>query len=133
MAPPAKIKRSRRDQIKYLTAQGSRRASLVTKKLAPYAPSVGNTITVVGGGAIAGLVNSGVTPIPAEIAGLSTPLIIGGVLAGYGIYASSSKNMNPMIAKTAVNLGQGMIAVWASEFVQEQVEKQQTPVLQKVG
>ena len=108
-----------------LVKSSRRRTALVQSKLKPYAPSIGNTLTVVGGGAIAGAVASGATPIPDEIAGLSTPLIIGGVLAGYGIFASG-QGQNPFIAKTATNLGQGMIAVWAADYVSDIMNKQQS-------
>ena len=101
-----------------------RKFQVVAKDLAVYAPSIGGTVVTVGGGAIAGAVNSGKTPIPDEIAGLSTPLLLGGILASYGIF-SSKNSSNPMLSKAAVNLGNGMIAVWASEYVGDMIDKQQ--------
>ena len=75
-----------------------------------YSPSVAKTLTVAGGGFIAGCVQSG-QYIPSSVAGVSTPLVIGGLLASYGIFASKEGDM---ISSLAVNLGNGMISAWAS-------------------
>ncbi len=117
------VSKKQLDKIKGLTRSANRRASLAVTKSKPYLPSVGNLATCVAGGAIAGVVQSGKTPIPAEIAGISSPLIIGGALAGYAIFASGQKDANPMVAKTAMNLGSAMLAVYASEMAQDAMEK----------
>ena len=83
------------------------------------------------GGGIAGAVESGVTPIPKSVANIPTPLIIGGLLAGYGIYAGGQQS-NPMVAKTASNLGSAMLACWAYEFAQDQLEPKLSPP-QEIG
>ena len=103
-----------------------RKANLVMTQSQPYMPSIGNLATTIAGGATAGLVQSGATPIPAEIGGISTPLIIGGVLAGYALFAGNQKGANPIIAKTAMNLGGAMLAVYASDMVQDAMEKNQS-------
>lgn len=84
-----------------------------------YAPSVQNTVTVGAGGFLAGTVMSGEF-VPSEIAGISTPLVLGGLLASYGIFAgnNNSPSDDPM-GKIAVNLGNGMISAWASDYAKE--------------
>ena len=102
-----------------------RNTALVTQKSKPYMPSIANLATCVVGGATAGLVKSNSTPIPSEIGGIDTPLIIGGILAGYALFASGQKGANPILAKTAMNLGSSMLAVYASDMVEEIMIKQQ--------
>ena len=89
-----------------------------------YAPSVTNTLTVGSGGFLAGVVATG-EYIPSEIAGVSSPLVIGGLLAAYGIYAGGNASIkDDQIAKIAVNLGNGMISAWAYEYAQDMVGTQ---------
>ena len=91
-----------------------------------YAPSVANTLTVGSGGFLAGVVATG-EYIPSEIAGISSPLVIGGLLASYGIFAGGNASVkDDQIAKIAVNLGNGMISAWAYEYAQDMVGTTQT-------
>ena len=114
---------------RYKAMNGKKNGQLKVLKSAykNYSPSVANTLTVAGGGFVAGAVSSGQF-IPSEIAGISTPLVIGGLLASYGIF--SGRDMEPsndMISKLAVNLGNGMLAVWASEYAKTMVDSQIIP------
>jgi len=89
-----------------------------------YAPSVTNTLSVGAGGFIAGTVMTG-QYIPSEVAGISTPLVIGGLLASYGIFAGSDASTgNDMVAKVAVNLGNGMISAWAADYAKDMFSAQ---------
>ena len=91
-----------------------------------YAPSVANTLTVGSGGFLAGVVATG-EYIPSEIAGISSPLVIGGLLASYGIFVGGNASVkDDQIAKIAVNLGNGMISAWAYEYAQDMVGTTQT-------
>ena len=96
-----------------------------------YSPSVTNTLTVGAGGFVAGTVMSG-RYLPSEIAGISTPLVIGGLLASYGIFSGKDdKPSNDMVSKLAVNLGNGMISAWAASYAMDMFEgqdMQQSPV-----
>lgn len=84
-----------------------------------YSPSVMNSITTAGGGFLAGAVMSGKF-VPSEVAGISTPLVIGGILASYGIFlAGDEKTGNDAMTKAAVNLGNGMISAWASQYAMD--------------
>ena len=86
-----------------------------------YSPSVTNSLTVGIGGFAAGAVMTGAY-IPSEIAGISTPLILGGLLASYGIFSGRDANpSNDMISKTAVNLGNGMISAWAAQMAMQMI------------
>jgi hypothetical protein len=123
-------KPTKSDQAKMLIRRTRSQLVRVKSGSKPYLPSIGNVATSMVGGAIAGAIESGVTPIPKAIANIPTPLIFGGLLAGYGIYAGG-KQSNPMIAKTASNLGAAMLACWTCEFVQEQLEEKSTP--QEIG
>lgn len=114
---------------RYKAMNGKKNTQLKVLKSAykNYSPSVANTLTVAGGGFVAGAVSSGQF-IPSEIAGISTPLVIGGLLASYGIFSGrDSEPSNDMISKLAVNLGNGMLAVWASEYAKTMVDAQILP------
>ena len=93
-----------------------------------YAPSVTNTLSVGAGGFIAGTVMTG-QYIPSEVAGISTPLVIGGLLASYGIFAGTDASTgNDMVAKVAVNLGNGMISAWAADYAKDMFESQSSQI-----
>ena len=79
-----------------------------------YSPSVTKTVTVGAGGYIAGCVQTG-QYLPSSIAGISTPLIVGGLLASYGIFSKEQS----MLSSLAVNLGNGMIASWSAELAKD--------------
>ena len=121
-----KRKPTKSDQAKMLIRRTRSQLVRVKSTTKPYLPSIGNVATSMVGGGIAGAIESGVTPIPKSIANIPTPLIVGGLLAGYGIYAGGNQT-NPMIAKTASNLGSAMLACWAYEFAQDQLEEKSTP------
>jgi len=96
-----------------------KKSRLYKEQYEKYAPSVLSVASVAAGGAIAGAVNSG-RLLPAQLGGFSTPLIVGGVLSAYAIYASGdAKDDNDNIAKLAASLGGGMIAVWAASYTEE--------------
>jgi len=86
-----------------------------------YSPSVTKTLTVGAGGFLAGCVQTG-QYIPAEVAGISTPLIVGGLLASYGIFAKEGD----MISSLAVNIGNGMISAWGADLARDMHENAQT-------
>ena len=121
-----KRRMSKNERATKLVRSARQRYVAVKSQSKPYFPSIGNVATSVIGGGLAGLVESGATPIPPKIANISTPLILGGVLATFGIYSSGQKGANPMVAKTASNLGSAMLACWMYEFAQDQIEKTQT-------
>jgi len=84
-----------------------------------YSPSVTNTLLNGAGGFMAGCVMSG-KYIPSAIAGVSTPLVVGGLLASYGIFAGGDeKTGNDMISKVAINVGNGMLSFWAGQYALE--------------
>jgi hypothetical protein len=116
--------RKERNTVADLRSKLAKKGRLVKqygKVAVGYAPSITNTATVIAGGGIAGVINTDQF-IPSEIAGMSSNLIIGGVLASYGIFATGnqSKTDNAM-GRIAVNIGNGMIAVWVAEFAQNQL------------
>tara|TARA_R100000353_G_scaffold165608_1_gene126795 strand:+ start:109 stop:513 length:405 start_codon:yes stop_codon:yes gene_type:complete len=89
---------------------------LLQSKAKVYSPSVGNSLLSAGGGFVAGCVASG-QYIPPQIAGVSTPLLVGGLLASYGIFSGSDdKTGNDMISKVAINVGNGMLSFWAGTY-----------------
>ncbi len=119
------IQRFNKANAKRMVTSARRSYNLVKTKTEPHLPNIGNILLSMGGGATAGVVLSGVTPIPTEIAGVSSPLIIGAGLAGYAIYSNSQKGSSPMVANTAMKLGSAMLAVYASDMVQDVIEKNQ--------
>lgn len=106
---------------------GQKSAQIQTLKTAykAYSPSVANTLTVGAGGFVAGAVMTG-KYVPSEIAGISTPLVIGGLLASYGIFAKQGTN-GDAVSKVAVNLGNGMISAWASAYAFQMMSEGQAP------
>jgi len=118
---------------RYKAMNGKKNSQIAVLKSAykNYSPSVTNTLSVGAGGFIAGTVMTG-KYLPSEIAGISTPLVIGGLLASYGIFSGKDdKPANDMVSKMAVNLGNGMISAWAATyaidmFSQQQAQPQQT-------
>lgn len=103
---------------RYKAMNGKKNSQIAVLKSAykNYSPSVTNTLTVGAGGFVAGTVMSG-KYLPSEIAGISTPLVIGGLLASYGIFSGKDdKPSNDMVSKLAVNLGNGMISAWAASY-----------------
>ncbi len=104
-------------RAKRLQGQALKRARLYKDSYKVYAPSVGTTLTVAAGGAIAGAVDSGAVGIPSNMGGVSSKLLIGGLLSAYAIYASGDANPdNDKFAKIAQGLGSGMIAVWSADY-----------------
>ena len=94
-----------------------------------YSPSVTNSLTVGAGGFLAGTVMTG-KYIPSEVAGISTPLVIGGLLASYGIFSGNDgKPSNDAVSKMAVNLGNGMISAWACQYAIDMFESQTAAVV----
>lgn len=103
-------------RYKSMNGKKSQQIAVLKSAYKNYSPSVGNTLTVGAGGFVAGCVMTG-RYLPSEIAGVSTPLVIGGLLASYGIFSGSdNKPSNDMVSKVAVNLGNGMISAWASQY-----------------
>jgi hypothetical protein len=95
-----------------------KRSKLYKEQYEKYAPSVMSVASTAAGGAIAGAVNSG-RLLPAQLGGFSTPLIVGGLLSAYAIYASGdAKEDNDNMASLAAGLGGGMIAVWAASYTE---------------
>jgi hypothetical protein len=91
---------------------------------ANYSPSITNTLIGSAGGFVAGCVVSG-KYIPPTLAGVSTPLVVGGLLSAYGIFAGSNPNTgDDLIGKVAVNLGNGMLAFWSGQYALEMAIKQ---------
>ena len=86
-----------------------------------YSPSVTKTLTVGAGGFLAGCVQTG-QYIPSEVAGVSTPLIVGGLLASYGIFAKEGD----MISSLAVNIGNGMISAWSADLAKDMLAQKQS-------
>ena len=112
-------------RYKAMNGKKGRQIAVLKSAYKNYSPSVGNTLTVGAGGFVAGAVMTG-EYIPDQIAGISTPLLLGGLLASYGIFAGKDMSTgNDMIAKTAVNLGNGMISAWASQYAFQMVSSQQ--------
>ena len=119
---------------RYKAMNGKKNSQIAVLKSAykNYSPSVTNTLSVGAGGFSAGTVMTG-KYLPSEIAGISTPLVIGGLLASYGIFSGKDdKPANDMVSKMAVNLGNGMISAWAATYAidmfsqQQQAQPQQT-------
>ncbi len=111
---------------RYKSMNGKKSAQIQVLKSAykNYSPSLTNSLTVAGGGFVAGAVSTGQF-IPDEVAGISTPLLIGGLLASYGIFAGKDGSpSNDMVAKAAVNLGNGMISFWAGNYARDMVQAQ---------
>jgi len=95
------------------------RLEVVKNQAKVYSPSVANTLLNGAGGFVAGCVVSG-KYIPPQIAGVSTPLVVGGLLASYGIFSGSdAKTGNDMISKVAINVGNGMLSFWAGQYALE--------------
>tara|TARA_R110000823_G_scaffold315615_2_gene448689 strand:- start:2601 stop:2987 length:387 start_codon:yes stop_codon:yes gene_type:complete len=105
-------------RYKKMSAGKSQQLASMRKTAKQYAPSVTNSLVTAGGGFAAGAVMSG-QYIPAEIAGISTPLLLGGVLASYGIFASGQGGQQAMIGNICTNLGDGMISAWAALYALE--------------
>lgn len=111
---------------RYKSMNGKKNSQIQVLKSAykNYSPSLTNSLTVAGGGFVAGAVSTGQF-IPEEVAGISTPLLIGGLLASYGIFAGKDGSpSNDMVAKAAVNLGNGMISFWAGNYARDMVQAQ---------
>ena len=95
------------------------RIAVLKSQAKVYSPSVTNTLLNGAGGFVAGCVVSG-KYIPPQIAGVSTPLVVGGLLASYGIFSGSDeKTGNDMLSKVAINVGNGMLAYWAGNYALE--------------
>ena len=101
-----------------------KRSKLYKEQYEKYAPSVMSVASTAAGGAIAGAVNSG-RFLPAQLGGFSTPLILGGALSAYAIYAGGDiRDDNDNLAKFAASLGGGMIAVWAASYTEDMLSLQ---------
>ncbi len=112
---------------RYKAMNGKKNSQIAVLKSAykNYSPSVTNTLSVGAGGFIAGTVMTG-KYLPSEIAGISTPLVVGGLLASYGIFSGKDdKPANDMVSKLAVNLGNGMISAWAATYAIDMFSQQQ--------
>ena len=120
-------------RYKKMNSRKSSQLATMRKTAKQYAPSVTNSLVTAGGGFAAGAVMSG-QYIPATIAGISTPLVIGGVLASYGIFASGQGGAQAQIGNIATNLGDGMISAWAAIYALEMhAQKAQNSQSQTVG
>jgi hypothetical protein len=81
-----------------------------------FSPSVTNSLLNASGGFLAGCVATD-QYIPSQVAGISTPLLVGGLLASYGIFSGGDdKAGNDVVSKVAVNVGNGMLSFWAGSY-----------------
>ena len=110
--------------VKKQKSQALRRTRLYKEQYEKYAPNIASVATTAAGGALAGAVNSG-RVLPATLGGFSTPLILGGALSAYAIYAGGDiRDDNDNLAKFAASLGGGMIAVWAASYTEDMLALQ---------
>jgi hypothetical protein len=120
-------------RYKKMNGRKSQQLASMKKTAKQYAPSVTNSLVTAGGGFAAGAVMSG-QYIPPTIAGISTPLLIGGVLASYGIFASGQGGNQATMGNIATNLGDGMISAWAAIYALEMhAQNAQNSQSQSVG